>query len=87
MSFLKPVPKPTKCKCDDPECLGWLVDNIETREGRFNKADAVIIAHRFNLVAMIKAFQGVLVRHQLDHIEKQLFMELTKLQAECRDGL
>jgi hypothetical protein len=87
MSFLQPVPRPVRCKCDDPECLGWLVDNINTREGRFNLVDAKIIANRHNLLAMVKAFQGYLVRTGADGRERQLFQDLVKLQSDCRDGL
>lgn len=87
MSFLKPVPRPIKCECNEPDCLGWLVDNLETHNGRFNLADAKVIANRYNLVAMIKAFQGYLVRTGADAKERVLFQDLIRLQSDCRDGL
>lgn len=87
MNFLQPVARLIKCECQEPECPGWLVDNIQTLNGRFNLVDAKIIANRYNLLAMVKTFQGYLVRTCADAREKDLFLALTRLQNDCRDGL
>lgn len=80
MTKLDPVV--TKCQCPDPECLGYLVDNLVTRNGRFGLKDAKLIARRKELEALIPRFRAILNTNLLDVKEREFIAYLNGLQRD-----
>ena len=84
MSFLERVPRLAKCECTDPNCLGYFVDNVEVRQGRFRKEDALWIQHRHNLAAALKLFIAYMRTKELDGEDKVIYQDLIKLQVDLK---
>lgn len=84
MGFLEQVPRLSKCECTDPHCLGYFVDNVEVRQGRFKKEDALLILHRKNLAVALKLFIGYMRTKGLDGEDRVIYQDLIKLQGEIR---